>query len=196
MKKSERYIKKIKLFVLVILCCFIIFSMFQKKNDYVNINILNNINMEVPNRANMNEYKRLNDKKPAFSKMKLLDFINMTKNNKVKNGVYYIGNPTCYSCQNVVPILNYVLKEKKLYAYYINVHDSKYNGKDNLNDELKYYLRNFLEDKTVMYIPVVFIIDNNKVVKYCDNIDQRLLQGKITQQTLNSYRDIVSIKND
>lgn len=47
-----------------------------------------------------------------------------------------------------------------------------------------------------MYIPVVFIIDNNKVVKYCDNIDQRLLQGKITQQTLNSYRDIVSIKND
>ena len=174
MKKSERYIKKIKLFVLVILCCFIIFSMFQKKNDYVNINILNNINMEVPNRANMNEYKRLNDKKPAFSKMKLLDFINMTKNNKVKNGVYYIGNPTCYSCQNVVPILNYVLKEKKL----------------------KYYLRNFLEDKTVMYIPVVFIIDNNKVVKYCDNIDQRLLQGKITQQTLNSYRDIVSIKND
>ena len=151
MKKSERYIKKIKLFVLVILCCFIIFSMFQKKNDYVNINILNNINMKVPNRANMNEYKRLNDKKPAFS---------------------------------------------KLYAYYINVHDSKYNGKDNLNDELKYYLRNFLEDKTVMYIPVVFIIDNNKVVKYCDNIDQRLLQGKITQQTLNSYRNIVSIKND
>ena len=92
MKKSERYIKKIKLFVLVILCCFIIFSMFQKKNDYVNINILNNINMKVPNRANMNEYKRLNDKKPAFSKMKLLDFINMTKNNKVKNVVYYIGD--------------------------------------------------------------------------------------------------------
>lgn len=79
MKKSERYIKKIKLFVLVILCCFIIFSMFQKKNDYVNINILNNINMKVPNRANMNEYKRLNDKKPAFSKNEIIRFYQYDK---------------------------------------------------------------------------------------------------------------------
>ena len=158
MKKFKE--KNVTNIIILIVCYFVIaFSISTYKTDYVDIRILENISVNTPNRANMKMYRLLKDKNPAFSKMSLQEFVSMTKKNRIKNGIYYIGTPRCLGCQNAVPVLNYVLKEKMMFAYYIDIYDFEDNkninqtkSKKELKDDLKLILKPFLsEDNILVY---------------------------------------------
>ena len=85
---NEMIVKK---FILILSIVIIVYGLVVPKNEYVNISIQNDIFIDVPNRDNMENYAKLKDKYPAFSKMNLVDFVNMKKYKKIKNGIYFLG---------------------------------------------------------------------------------------------------------
>ena len=189
---NEEIVKK---FILILSIVIIVYGLVVPKSEYVNISIQNDIFIDVPNRDNMENYAKLKDKYPAFSKMNLVDFVNMKKYEKIKNGIYFLGSSRCLSCQNTVPILNYVLKKNGMYAYYIDIIDSNnYNNLDyqELRSELKDYLKNYLEDKNVLTYPAIFVVKNHKIVSYKEISLNNLSTKKIKNETISKFNDIIN----
>ena len=73
----------VKKFILILSIVIIVYGLVVPKNEYANISIQNDIFIDVPNRDNMENYAKLKDKYPAFSKMNLVDFVNMKKYKKI-----------------------------------------------------------------------------------------------------------------
>jgi len=159
----------------------------NKKETLININNLPKTTLnyeELPGKADMTGYTLLKDKNPAFSQLDLNEFAELYDNNTINDGVYYFGFDSCPYCQQAVPVLNYALKEKNTYAYYVNIYTSRFDENGNKTEHgdeyyarAQEFLKDYLDDDKVVYAPAVVFVKNGKIKQY--TLGLKTKNGKI-----------------
>lgn len=141
------------------------------------------------NKSSMDGYNYLSDKNPAFADMELSDFANYFDNNTIPDGVYYFGFESCPYCQRAVPVLNYALKEKNTYAYYVNIYKSRFDENGNKTEhgdeyysKLQEFLKNYLEEDKIVYAPTVVFVKDNNIKQYNLGLDNDSGKAFLTKE--------------
>lgn len=171
-----------------------------KKETLVNINKLPETTLnytELPGKADMSGYSLLKDDNPAYSQLDLNEFADKYDNKVLNDGVYYFGFESCPYCQQAVPVLNYALKEKNTYAYYVNIYTSRFDENGNKTEHGdEYYARaqefldKYLDDDKVVYAPAVVFVKNGKIKQYTLGLETKNGKIKLAKKNQNHLLDV------
>ena len=171
-----------------------------KKETLININKLPKTTFnytELPDKSDMSGYSLLKDKNPAFSQLELSKFAELYDNNTLSDGVYYFGFDSCPYCQQAIPVLNYALKEKNTYAYYINIYTSRFDENGNKTEHgdeyytrAQEFLKDYLDDDKVVYAPAVVFVKDGKIKQYTLGLETKNGKIKLSKKEQNHLLSI------
>lgn len=91
-----------------------------------------------------------------------------------KDGIVYIGRPTCNKCQAFQPLLEDALAENKQSILYYNTDNGKKANQENFEE--------IIEKTGITSVPAVLVIQNGEVTKRLDNFkDETKIQGFLAE---------------
>ncbi|MGT2832724.1 hypothetical protein [Streptococcus halotolerans] len=84
-------------------------------------------------------------------------------------GIYYYGFPECPWCQELVPVLERVLKEEETTAFAVDIHDKQYSQKD--SQTLKSFYQDQVKQENVSVPFLVAINEAGEVRIHVGTVD-------------------------
>ncbi len=115
----------------------------------------------------MSEYVRLEDS-DCFKGITIDELLEIFKENK--SAIIYMGYSQCGNCQQAVPIMADIAKEKGVSIYYLDFYNEKYPIEDDAIVELEIILDEYLmidpsDEVKKIFTPHLFSIKDGKVIK-------------------------------
>lgn len=154
--------------------------------------------------ADLSGYQWLEDKEPAFAEISLQESIRMFSEGG--SGIVVYSSDTCPWCNRAIPILNEVLKEKGVKAYYIDTNQpiaSDAATSMDLYNELCSYISSIFEtneegEPTFQIPEVIAVKDGTIVGHHLSLVDGFVLSDSDVQmddaqkeELRNIYRDLI-----
>lgn len=160
--------------------------------NLVDFNILNET-------ADLSGYQWLNDDEPAFTEISLQESIRFFTEGG--SGILVFSADTCPFCNRAIPILNEILKEKGVKAYYVDTNmpiASDQATSMALYNELCSYIESIFEldgdGKPMFQIPEVIAVKDGQIVgHHLSLVDSFILTDENAQMTDGEKDELRSI---
>ena len=167
--------------------------------------ITNPVDIEVVEEtADLSGYQWLYDEEPAFSLITLKESIRLFS--EKGSGILVYSSDTCHWCNRAMPILNEVLKEYGVKAYYVDTNmpiASDAAMSRQLYDELCSYIESIFElddeGNTSFQIPEVIEVKNGEIVghhlslvgSFILSAEEAQMTDGETEELRNIYRELI-----
>lgn len=179
-----------KLMVSILLGCLLLQGCTSGKNKPLDTSKMTMIDIaSAP--ADMSGYHLLKDTQHMYEATTIKEFLRVFK--EKGTAVVYFGYVGCPFCEQAVPVLNEVAKEKEMKVYYISV-DHKFSDEeyDEFIENTKDFLRKDKDGNPEFYVPQVFTIKDGVIVgSHLSLVDSyNTKDGNLTQSQHDELKQI------